>query len=150
MAPIHADGQSVYTGCAYRAPRDKCNFHQETRIPSQVLRADPTFLALAERWAFTDSDGHTQVYAGTGSPKDKPGHTQTDRHTGVTRHKTRIRSAEKMKWTQVLQGRQTAPWTRSLGVGGAEREAGRGRNSQAAGHKAPSRILSPSAKLRSC
>lgn len=69
------DGQSVYTGCAYRARRDKCNFHQETRIPSQVLRADPTFLALAERWAFTDSDGHTQVYAGTGSPKDKPGHT---------------------------------------------------------------------------
>ena len=68
----------------------------------------------------------------------------------VTRHKTRIRNAEKMKWTQLLWERQTAPWTRNLGVGGAEGEAGRGRKSQAAGHKAPSRILSPSAKHRGC
>ena len=55
-----------------------------------------------------------------------------------------------MKWTQLLWERQTAPWTRNLGVGGAEGEAGRGRKSQAAGHEAPSRILSPSAKHRGC
>ena len=66
-------------------------------------------------------------------------HKQIDRHMDVTRHKTRIGNAEKMKWTQILRERQTGAWTRNLGVGGADREAGRGRNSQAAGHKAPSR-----------
>lgn len=77
-------------------------------------------------------------------------HKQINRHMDVTRHKTRIRNAEKMKWTQGLWERQTGAWTRNLGVGGAEREAGRVRNSQATGHKAPSRTLSLSAKHRGC
>ena len=73
----------THTG-AHRDRETNGHFHQETSIPSQVLRADPTFLALAERQTSTYGDGHPlRCTPALAVRKTSPG-THKDRYRDVT------------------------------------------------------------------
>lgn len=141
---IHRSTQREIDKCTL-APRDKYT-QPGTQSPFQLSCLSREANIHRQRWT------HTQVYIGTGSPKDKPRHVQADRYRNVTDTHAKISDTEKMRQTQRHPKRQTdssqeaGTWVRV----GQRGEAGRSRSGQAQGFKAPSRILSSGPKPRGC